>query len=622
MPAPVARRAPYKDFLQPALQRRFASTAAIVLLLAYVEAVSWSSLDSFIWSWFPLGRPGIRALTIFASVFPVIILRIAHSHMGIRTSNSSFEAVLSNTLTLSTLETVITYVFSSWVFGQTYLLCLPDDADLHWITRHAGDRTRLNERALFYTVNLLVLGVTKGIMHVALDHNRLLLGTVQRPSKEDSQTSSSDDWAKRLGNWAPLIAMRSGTLAIAVGFANYVFLYHFLRPSAWAWTISIFRRFYHGLPRTNIPPHRAPWSFWMLGRSMWAGFLLNLLWSFADATFKLQLGREPLKKQQPLTSESKDPNGSLLTGLKSKKPRISAFATWELALIARDYDIRRQAIFEDIDRPDGPMWTQVCILCLNMIRAIEQRIDDYGKPATPPPTTETSAAPAQARERAVQPPMSANVWASAPASKYSISKYVTSPGKNPTERIGAEVKRRAGELTEHLVPRTSGTAPDGLFRTWAFKVLNAPVVGPVFQQQFGKRLTKAALGAPYAEISVYVNAAYALSQLAVCSLTEDKYGNVQRDVPTIIRTFTSVIIKLEQFRDGFPVHWTDVRQSRTCEEVEEVLKALKGGLKELITAFGQYSSDLRLSRADMRLAKEAAGWEQDEVARPEMKQLC
>lgn len=37
-PAKV-RRAPYKDFLQPALQRRFSSTASCLFLLSYIIAI-------------------------------------------------------------------------------------------------------------------------------------------------------------------------------------------------------------------------------------------------------------------------------------------------------------------------------------------------------------------------------------------------------------------------------------------------------------------------------------------------------------------------------------------------------------------------------------------------------
>lgn len=45
------KKAPYKDFLSPALHRRFVSTVAFLLVLAYVEALvlaDWSSCESAI----------------------------------------------------------------------------------------------------------------------------------------------------------------------------------------------------------------------------------------------------------------------------------------------------------------------------------------------------------------------------------------------------------------------------------------------------------------------------------------------------------------------------------------------------------------------------------------------
>jgi nucleoporin NDC1 len=120
------------------------------------------------------------------------------------------------------------------------------------------------------------------------------------------------------------------------------------------------------------------------------------------------------------------------------------------------------------------------------------------------------------------------------------------------------------------------------------------------------------LGAPYGEPSLYVNAACALSGLAVKSLREDKYGNVQRDVAAVIRALTGVVKKLEEVKAGLPNHWTDVEGGRGCPEVEEVLDALRDALKRLMEAFGLYARDLRLSLTDVRLAREAAG-----MVRPE-----
>ncbi|KAI3329492.1 nucleoporin protein Ndc1-Nup [Ustulina deusta] len=641
MATPVARRAPYKDFLQPALQRRFAGTAAIVLGLAYFESLTLSRWNSFIWPWIPLGPSGPRALTLFLCVLPIIVLRIAHAHVGIRTSTSIFETLSHTLLRVSTLETVLTYVISAFLFSQAYLMSTPESAGIRWISRVTG-RSRVNEHALFYTANLVLLGLVQGIIHTALDMDRLLLGVVEESRDGDgadgggenegeaAKPRDMENWANKIGEWTPILIVRCGMLAITVAMVNYIFLYHFLRISAWRWSMWFFRFFYSDLPKYSLPTGGAPWSFWMLGRTIWASFLLSLLWYFGEVAFRVQLTREPLKRGQPLSSESKDPNGSLLNGLRSKKPRIAAFAMWELAFIARDYTTRRQTIFEDIDRKDGPMWSQIYALCLDKVKNIERRIDEYGKAPAPTPGTAPVPPPTQPRERISQPLRAGDVSAPRRGAKASlvvdtVSKLVTSPGRTPVDDWMPVIKRRAGQVADRVLTQQQKEAVrpqalQGYLGTLSLRIMVVPVVGPIFQQTFSRRLAKVVLGTPYAESSVYINAGYALSRLAVNSLAEDKYGNVQRDVPTIIRTFTTVIRKLETFRDGFPAHWTDLGQDRQCPEVSEVLTSLKDGLGALVTAFGPYSGDLRLSRADMRLAREAAQRPQEE-RQPEMQQL-
>lgn len=635
MAPPTARRAPYKDFLQPALQRRFAGTAAIVLGLAYVESLTLSRHDSFIWSWMPLGPPGFRALTIFICVLPIIVLRIANSHMGIRTSDSVFETLVHTVFRPSTLEAVITYIISAFFFSQVYLKFTPEEAGIRWIS-HATGRSRLNEHAVFYTANFAILGLVQGILNTALDQDRLVLGTIRTKrghnvTSDDATTESAptEHWSTKVGEWLPIVAVRCGVLAISTSMINYLFLYHFIRQSAWRSSMWFFRLLYSDLPKYNLPTGGAPWSIWMLGRTIWASFLLSLLWYFGDIAFRVQLTREPIKNGQPLSNESKDPNGSLVNGLKSKKPRIFAFAMWELALIARDYAPRRHSIFEDIDRKDGPMWSQIYALCMDAVKNIERHIDEHGKPTPPAPNTTSASAPAQPRERVSQPLRTNDVSTSKPAAKISlvrdkVSELVTSPGTTPIDEWMPEIKRRAVQVADSVMTKEQKEAVQpqvlrGHVGSLSVRLVTLPVIGPLFQQTFSRQLTKAVFGTPYAETSVYINAAYVLSHLAVCSLTEDKYGNVQRDVPTIIRTFTMLIKKLEAFRDGFPTHWTDLSEDRQCSEVTEVLTALKDGLDALLVAFGQYSSDLRLSRADMRLAREAAHREQKE-RQPEMQQ--
>ncbi len=274
-----------------------------------------------IWSWFPIGLAGLRTLTIFACVLPLIILRIAHSHIGLRTSNSPLETFRRMIWQFQPVETFITYALSFWLFSQTYLLSIPEDSNIHWITYYSGDRPRLNERALFYTVNLIFVGVVEALIHLAYDYDRLKLKTVEHNEEGHASPQRPDPWQRWISE-APRILLRAGLVSTIVSLLNYIAVYSLLRNSAWGWAMTFFRVFYSNLPKTNIPPSQAPWSIWMLGRSIWASYLFLMLWDIADLTFTLQLEKGPFKNNLPLTTESKDPNGSLINGLKSKKPRI------------------------------------------------------------------------------------------------------------------------------------------------------------------------------------------------------------------------------------------------------------------------------------------------------------
>ena len=318
----------------------------------------------------------------------------------------------------------------------------------------------------------------------------------------------------------------------------------------------------------------------------------------------------------------------------------------ELAYIARDFGDRRSSIFEDIDRKDGPIWSQLFVTCLAIIRSVEQRIDSYGKPPPPPAAPQpVDAQAAQSHPRAAQPPKTEDVWrqpAPIQGVRGSVVRAVDSvtrtTGKTPAEIVGPQAIKHAQEMKDRLLTdeqkellSTDGVS--GGFRALGLWFVRIPFVGYFFQQTFGRRLVAAVLGLPYGELSVYANAAFALSQLAVSSLTEDKYGNVQRDVPELIRTFTIVIKKLERFRDKLPEHWTDVEHDRRSGDFDQLLDAFKTALGRLLEAFGPYSTDLRLSRADMRLAREAAvkqPAEREDVAAgrvpeqrgPEMRQVA
>ncbi|GJC82551.1 nucleoporin NDC1 [Colletotrichum liriopes] len=629
-PATV-RRAPYKDFLQPALQRRFSSTATILLGLSYVQAVLLSGWSSYFWSWFPIGPAGFRTIFLFTCGLSILVLRIAQYHVGVRASNSTFHAFTKFFFSIHTLEAFLFYSFSSALFSHVYLWALPESANLGWVTYYSGgERARVNERTLCFFCYMAISAVVQAVFHFYHDNDKLIID-VSRSEGGEVKVSGDASLNKVLGE-VPAILIQSSVRCLSVAPIAGVVHMMFLRSFIWGWALFFLRPFYN-IPRTNMLPPTQPWDLPLLFRCAVAGFLINVVWKTANHAFSTFMVKPPLKNGKPLTSESKDPNGSLLNGLKSKKDQVRCFALWELAYIARNDEGRRKAIFQDIDRKDGSTWSQIYVHCLNVIKSIESRIDGYGKPAIVPAAP---VQPEEARARSSAPLKEDPIFQSKPANRTmrgEVEKALTQvgrhPGTSPVSQISPIAKKtlrgaRDKVLSKEQQEALSSPQLKSQFQTWALKIINNEYVGWVFRQEFRNRLTAVVLGTPYSELSQYVNAVDVLSLLAVHSLTEDTFGKVHKDIPTIIRTFTTVISKIEVFKTNFPVHWTDVEQNRAAPEVDALVAALKTGLGQVIAEFEPYSNDLRLTRTDMRLAKEAAAQQvpsrEDKPRLPEMQQ--
>ncbi|KAK0639409.1 nucleoporin protein Ndc1-Nup [Cercophora newfieldiana] len=624
MAGATVRRPSYKDVLQPALHRRFTTTALILTGIAYGYGILLGRWNSFLWSWFPIGPVGLRMAFLLPTCFSLLILRIAQYHVGRRTSDSGIETFLQHAVRIQTAEALFTYTFASYSFSQVYLWSLPEDAGLGWITYFAPDRARLNEKTIFFATHFVILGLYQGVVHLFRDEDRIILGTA-RPGKGtvEKQPAESPIW--RVVAELPRVAAVSLNQSF-FGVLLSMFVYTvFLRSNIWRMMLFFFRPIYN-LPRTNLLPSSLPFTLSALGRSFFASFMLLVLLNTGNTAFSIFLAKEPLKNGKPLSSDSKDPNGSLLNGLKSKKDPIKCFAMWELAFIARDYEDRRKAIYEDIDRKGGPMWTQIYGICLEVLKGIESRIDSYGKPSAPSPTETEKVEP---KKRTTAPPKEDAIFQSTPQKpkfleevEKVVNQATVAPGQGSQLSPLAKKALESGKTQLLKVQKevTGSDDPQGLFKELALKVLNSAAGWP-FRREYGRRLAHAVLGAPYGEPSIYINAVTALSLLAAQSLTEDKYGNVQRDVATIIRTLTTITKKLETFSANLTPHWTDISGSKSCPEVEGVLAAFKEALGQLIKEFAPYQRDLRLSLTDMRLAKEAACTERKEDDAVEMKQV-
>lgn len=225
----------------------------------------------------------------------------------------------ANLTKFSTYETVFWYLVSSSVFCQVYLSAMPESANLKWVTSVSVDRVRANERPIFLGVYLGYCALKQSIDHFKEDIDHLDLGAVDRQDNPNAREASTS--LKRTLARFPTRFAHAGMQALwAFGVSLPIYLF-FVRSFVWSWALTILRPFYT-MPKTNLPPATWPLDAFLFIRCVLAGTMLFFIWSAGNMAFSVFMVREPLKNGQPLTSESKDPNGSLLNGLKSKKLSI------------------------------------------------------------------------------------------------------------------------------------------------------------------------------------------------------------------------------------------------------------------------------------------------------------
>lgn len=284
--------------------------------------------EADVWPWFPLGPAGVRTALMFVCGLAILVLRIANYHVGRQTTASGLQALIAALLRAQTYETGFWYGVSSLFFCPVFLSAMPPASNLRWITYFSGDRARLNERPLFLACYLGTCALSQTVWHHRLDVDRLVLGL----PKPQSKTSDKPSGGVLSGPLHATLTQLPGVLAGCVkqsvsALFMALILYHlFLRSFAWGWALTLMCPFY-SLPKTRMLPPTWPTDVFLLARCVHAGILLTFLWSAGNTAFSIFMAQEPVKNGKPLTSESKDPNGSLLNGLKSKKLSIKASGT-------------------------------------------------------------------------------------------------------------------------------------------------------------------------------------------------------------------------------------------------------------------------------------------------------
>ncbi len=179
------------------------------------------------------------------------------------------------------------------------------------------------------------LSFVQAAIHLWYDYDR-----IDMPVTKTKPLASSDQRAHlivpartQLKSRLPYLAVASLQRAVILSLiapviysVDWLLLPYSVRSVAWGFNRS-WAKIFFTLPKSNSLPSTKPFHYTVLLQTANAGFLLSLLWEFGNAAFTAYVAQEPLKNDRPVTYESKDPNGSLLTGLNAKKLQTQVRST-------------------------------------------------------------------------------------------------------------------------------------------------------------------------------------------------------------------------------------------------------------------------------------------------------
>ncbi|KAI1616613.1 nucleoporin protein Ndc1-Nup [Exophiala viscosa] len=607
---------PYRRFLNSAFHTRFVHAALLCLLIALNNAFWLASKRDLFWSWFPFGPAGLKALLFFMSSLFVFMLQVATLKVGRQTTTSSFAALRTNALSGTTFQTVFWYVASAWWFTEAYIWSSPD---LGWITRGSHNTPdMLNEKPIFFRLYALTLAFAYAGSHLYRGNSSLIIPVSKRPAKQNQEGTASTPHMfapiqTQLQQRAVSATVRSATIAgsciVVAPFLNGILL----RNTFWQLHLVLAKPFFN-LSRANAHPIGHPYlGPPYLAKCMIAGFLLILTWEFTSSLFLVFFNQEPTKKGFPLSAKSKDPNGTLLNGLRAKRDVVRTFAFWELAIIAQKDKERRKTIFEDIERPTGPLWSQMSDAGLAVLRDIDARILGPPPKAQQPTTNATvkdlprivPELQTQSILQAQSKPKMSESLVSSPLRQIGSSQQ---PWRPPIDKT---TKAMENKLLEYARPPGAEQAQSqSLVEQWMAALRKSPV-GWFFLSTNAARINAAVLGSPNGNAALIVDAIDSITQMLVASLSEDTYGKATPTVPETVRTLTRTLTIVEGY-----VARNKPDNNASIEEVEIIIERLRSGLRELLAAFQLYLLDVGLGIADLNQAKKAVEPPKSEEQQP------
>lgn len=197
-------------------------------------------------------------------------------------------------------------------------------ADVLWVSKSPltgfspWERKQVNERPIYLRSVFLMLALLQTFTHLHYDYDKVYLPGDEKFRSPQQRSVIVLSPTSQLKAIAPSLVQRVAIRSVLVSIASPFVFALFIRKTAWAWTLALARILWD-LPAAAELSYIPPYHISLLLRCVGSSFLLILLWESSNAIFSVFVAQKPLKNGVPLTEGSKDPNGSLLNGLKSNK---------------------------------------------------------------------------------------------------------------------------------------------------------------------------------------------------------------------------------------------------------------------------------------------------------------
>ncbi|ORY31431.1 nucleoporin protein Ndc1-Nup [Naematelia encephala] len=521
------------------------------------------------------------------------------------TSKSNLPSILLSTLTSSSLLQLLgTHIFAAVVLTTTYAKVLTygdSELDFGILSPTPRHPWHLNERFLFLLTGTSVLFIGVALREILFDRIKAVWPRRKTPLFLSAQRSIRAE----IPAWTDIVF---GPFAGVFNLINFTPIYTFIfTASHWALRRWWYRKliiFSGGYLRpyvVNLAKSKSSvnvYAAWHLFLLEALGLIMLQLPSAAMNAYVTQpLNFDALTRKSPIS-----PDRYLLTALKSQNPYHLRFTLFELLRVS-NLPNRRQALFADIPRnPSSTSQSLICDLFENLLillgrshQTLVTRGGALSSSSSPAPTSRPAPDVHTAQIR------SADIFRPVAKPKSILQNLLDGPIRSgpppiPVQKAEIQVKQITGKAVE----RVEGVKKDVIGRIEGYPVVVKANgwLGAVYAwsgEEWARRNVVSAIP-DVDQIRLIVDI---FATLAVASIEEDTYGQVQHLLPSVLEAIVRVRSAALQLEASLSAQATLLGRAQDSAigvvkvRVSVLNQACESGVQRIADKFGSSLGALR-----------------------------